>query len=554
MSPSRTVRCLLTAGLLSLAVAACSPISPVPSLDGSQTAAGEAGRSPTASPFRPVDPTVTVRPVTVWISPALPQALRQPIETLAQQTVGQVEIVAQSDMALVRAEPDAQVGLTLWVYALVAPFPTVQDAVTSAELEAAWQGEGRFFLEETTRQTWTARWGLPAEEAANVAPAADLLDQVWGNRPAFAIVPFEALEPRWKVIEVDGISPIRRSFVAEDYPLTVAYGLSGDPDGVRAVEGWLAAGGGWPASNRNPDRLTVVLMTGVTALTRATAWRMEARGVEYPGLLIGDWLREADLTHTSNEVAFADDCPPPDPLATSLRFCSNPDHLGLLEDVGIDLIELTGNHVLDWGRTAFLESLKLYGDLGIGTFGGGADLEQALRPFLFEHNGNRIAFLGCNQAGPSEAWAGSDRPGAAPCEERMYATVASLRAEGFLPIFTFQWYESYNPVPLPTQVAAFRAPIDAGAVIVSGSQAHRPQAFEFYADHLIHYGLGNLFFDQMWSVPTRQELLDRHVFYEGRHISTEVLTAYLEDYAQPRPMTPDERAALLEGVFAASGW
>jgi poly-gamma-glutamate capsule biosynthesis protein CapA/YwtB (metallophosphatase superfamily) len=33
-------------------------------------------------------------------------------------------------------------------------------------------------------------------------------------------------------------------------------------------------------------------------------------------------------------------------------------------------------------------------------------------------------------------------------------------------------------------------------VIVSGSQAHQPHGFEFYNGSLIHYGLGNLFFDQ----------------------------------------------------------
>ena len=37
-------------------------------------------------------------------------------------------------------------------------------------------------------------------------------------------------------------------------------------------------------------------------------------------------------------------------------------------------------------------------------------------------------------------------------------------------------------------------------------------------------------------------------------ISTEVLTAFLEDFAQPRPMTPDERQEFLEAIFAASGW
>jgi poly-gamma-glutamate synthesis protein (capsule biosynthesis protein) len=77
---------------------------------------------------------------------------------------------------------------------------------------------------------------------------------------------------------------------------------------------------------------------------------------------------------------------------------------------------------------------------------------------------------------------------------------------------------------------------------------------EFYQGRFIHYGLGNLFFDQMQALELRQEMIDRHVFYAGRHVSTELLTALLEDFAQPRPMTSDEREAFLRKIFTASGW
>ena len=132
--------------------------------------------------------------------------------------------------------------------------------------------------------------------------------------------------------------------------------------------------------------------------------------------------------------------------------------------------------------------------------------------------------------------------------------VSALREQGYLVVFTFQWPESISPYPLPDQVIDFRQAAGAGAVIVNGSQAHRPQAMEFYSGSFIHYGLGNFFFDQMHDLALRQEFVDRHVFYHGRHISTELLTAMLEDYAQPRPMTAEERGQLLEEIFRVSGW
>ncbi|MCS7010037.1 MAG: CapA family protein, partial [Anaerolineales bacterium] len=94
---------------------------------------------------------------------------------------------------------------------------------------------------------------------------------------------------------------------------------------------------------------------------------------------------------------------------------------------------------------------------------------------------------------------------------------------------------------------------EAGAVIVSGSHSHFPQYMEFYGDSFIHYGLGNLFFDQMDypAVGTRREFADRYVIYDGRLISIELLTFMLEDYARPRRMTPSERRQFLYEVFTA---
>jgi poly-gamma-glutamate synthesis protein (capsule biosynthesis protein) len=128
-----------------------------------------------------------------------------------------------------------------------------------------------------------------------------------------------------------------------------------------------------------------------------------------------------------------------------------------------------------------------------------------------------------------------------------------LRQEGYLPIFTYQWFEYPQAAPPTAQEEDFRAAAEAGAVIVSGSQAHQPMGFEFYEGSFLHYGLGNLFFDQMW-LPNRQAFIDLHVFYGGRHISVALLTLRMEDYAQPWPIFGEERAALLARIFSASGW
>lgn len=511
--------------------------------------------APSLTPFQPEAPTSTPEAISIWIAPGVPEALASQVRDLVPAEPASFFTVEDPDSAMVRVEPLPENPLTTWVYAVVAPFPTVEDDLTGDELRQAWGAPG------TRAETWLTTpkaeaalrsvLGEPGIELKLVESEADLLESAWAARPSRAVVPFESLDPRWKVLELDGQSPLRKDFNPETYALAVPIGLSGNPGAIEAVEARLE----WPASNRDPERLSVVVITGVTALTRATAWMMDIRGVDFPGELVGDWLRQADITHVSHEVSFSENCPPADPSPANMRFCSAPRNIELLQNVGVDVVELTGNHLIDWGQPAMLYTLDLYRQLGWATYGGGANLEASMQPALLEDHGNRFAFLGCNPAGPSFDWATSTTPGSTPCDkDRLYGELADLRGQGYITIFTFQWPESYRASPLPEQVAGFREAVDAGALIVSGSQAHQPQGFEFYNGSFIHYGLGNLFFDQMWSEPTRQEFIDRYVFYDGRHIGTELLTTYLEDYARPRPMTPDERRGFLEALFSASGW
>ena len=80
------------------------------------------------------------------------------------------------------------------------------------------------------------------------------------------------------------------------------------------------------------------------------------------------------------------------------------------------------------------------------------------------------------------------------------------------------------------------------------------QAFAFEGDTFIHYGPGNLFFDQMDMMGTRQTFVDTHVIYDGRLISVELWTGLIENWARPRLMNAEERADFLQTVFQASGW
>lgn len=480
----------------------------------------------------------------VFYSDAVPRALRDQVEAA---------MPINASMILDVSQPGDSGTRFRWIYALVAPFPTIKDGVTSDEVRSLWTSGGTpLLMAESTLRAFTAIWGEPASGSVRSVDEEQLLDLTW-SESAWAIVPFEKLDPKWKVLTVDGQSPIRKGFDPAAYPLIVEFTLK--PDGI--VDSSF-----WALSNYDPGKLTTIIMTGVTALVRATAVTMEMKGSVYPGEKVRDLFREADILHVSNEIPFFSNCPPPKPDATGpLVFCSNPKYMDLLTDIGTDVIELTGNHFADYGPNAMYETLDIYNTNGIPYFGGGRDLQDSLKPALFDVNGNKIAFIGCNRPDVNRFPTATDsRPGAAPCDfEYLARKISELKAEGYLVISTFQWYESYDYKPNPSQRNDFRLMAESGASVVSGSQAHYAQTMEFYDGSFIHYGLGNLFFDQMgdqsWMPPgIRRLFFDRYVVYDGKLVSIELITGMLEDYSRPRIMNDEERAAFLNEYFYLSGW
>jgi hypothetical protein len=549
-----------------LSLAACQPSlwgAPPPpptftvptALATRQTPTIESTMSPMPSTAAPTP--FVLNAAQVWASPATPFLLRDKFLGWGFQVLAAEQASANLYIDVAQTSEGAM-HVSTWTYALVAPFPTVIDNVTTQELLSVWTGAtfGPFvgvpiLMEESTLMTFTALWGPPATGAVQVVAADQLLDAAWNQMPAWAIISFEQIEPKWKVLMVDGQSPIQKGFDPIIYPLTVNYRLM-------CVDPCQLPGGlDFSFHNRDGSKLTTVIMTGVTAMVRATAKTMDAKGITYPGEVIRDMLLEADITHINNEVPFYGGCPSPDPNQLDQVFCSRPRFIELLTDIGTDVIELSGDHFADYDEVAMLETLAIYEENSLPYYGGGYNVEDGRKPLLMEVNGNKIMFIGCNYK-TIYASATDTIPGSVPCDfDYMTQQIAYYRSQGYMPISTFQYHEYDSPEARPQQLIDYRRMADAGAVVVSGSQAHVPQVMELYNDAFIHYGLGNLFFDQIDKRGprlTEREFIDRHVFYDGRYLGVELITTWLTDYARPRYMTELERTRFLTEYFAKSGW
>ncbi len=558
--------------LILLALAACLNSGPAPTENAGLRLATEEVLPAADEPPKPVDNTrqptntavkttpvpavsqaidkPTLTPISVSITKGVPSELGDVVhEMIADRLDGYILIEDDADLTLGVSQSNP---LATWIYAVAVPFYSLKEESRLEDLKLAWSA-GDLILDQQTEKLLIELWGNP-DMPATIVPPDELVSELWARQssaeePPITILPFERLSPRLKVLRLNGQSPVTVDFDRAGYPLSIQLGLEGSAADAEAL---LSAWHG-PQTNRNEQLLTRIAMTGPAGMRRAVADRMEKYGLNYPAEETGPVLQSADIAHMSNENAFATDCPMPDPF-DSVNVCNRDEYVQLMVWMGIDVNEMTGNHLNDWGSASLLHTFDLYESLGIQTFGGGRDLEQAQEPLLMEHHGNRIAFVGCNPVGPPSAWAKTDYPGSLACEDYQFLKeqIRELSGAGYLVIATVQYREDYTYDAADDQRDVFKSLAAEGAMAVSGSHGHHPQGFAFLNDSFIHYGLGNLLADQMWSLASRQAFIDTYLVYDGRLLNVDLWTGLNEDYARVRQMTIEERHALLDAVYSVS--
>lgn len=516
------------------------------------TAATSTRPRPTATPTTP-------RPPSIFVPQDITGTMRAGILDAAKQIALQdAKNKASADLVVsTQRAPNSEL-LAERVYAVVDWYPTKLANIGSEDLLNLWQGEktpegiDTLLVAPETLGAFTELWGMPAGSVQSV-PAEQIVDAVWKNKTALALMPFDALVPKVKALHVDEINILDRSANLDAYPLVTRWYISGEPT---FQKGFTSAFYRKNAlTNRDPERITTLIMTGVTAISRTSAFKIDEAGdPALPARVVADVLSAADITHVSNEVAFTQSCKP---VLGTLQLCAKPQYIEALKLAGVDLISSTGNHMNDYGINAFLETLDLFDKEGFKVFGGGRNIDEAKRVLVVEDHGNKLAFLGMNSFGPVSVWATADRPGAQKYDvDLLHQELQEAREKADVVFLDMQSDETYEYEPYAGNVEKFRDGIANGADIVTGVQAHQPQAIEFSPDgkKMILYGLGNLFFDQMQSPNVRQGLVVRHSIYMGHAIQTELLPTLLENYVQPRWATSAEAQQILDLVFAASGF
>jgi hypothetical protein len=430
-----------------------------------------------------------------------------------------VVVIASTTSSMVRVNA---AGIRLYV--LVESFYSVRDSMTWADVQQYWHSGSEIGM---SAETFTDVRNALGVGTYNVSLISNVQSWVDSHPDRFAIIPFEQLTPRLKVLQIEGWDVFNHDGII-GYPLAIA---SDRP-------------------NYDPERMTLISLSGVTAMTRETAAMIDDHGALWTAQDIASAFALSDIRHTSNEVSFAEACPRTGKEQTFGSLCAKDSYLDVLKLVGFNVIELTGNHNNDYGYQAFLRTLQMYHDNHINTFAGGVNEADARKPLVIENHGNTIAFIGCNSAGPVFAWATADKPGAARCNWDWLALVLS-QTKADVKIMSVQYTEYDQVWPIHAHRENFMRLAELGADVVIGTQSHQPQTFSFDGDKFIHYGLGNLFFDQL-EIQQKKFFIDRLAVYNGRVINVTLLTGQIENAARPRLMTVTERAKFLRQMLYLS--
>ncbi|MGH3113569.1 MAG: CapA family protein, partial [Gaiellaceae bacterium] len=217
-------------------------------------------------------------------------------------------------------------------------------------------------------------------------------------------------------------------------------------------------------------------------------------GPRWPWRSVAPALRAADLALANLEGAVSTrGTPAPGKLYT---FRGPPSALRAAASfAGLDLVSLANNHSLDYGRTAFLDTIANARRFGLRTVGGGSSLTTARRPAIVKRGGLRVAFLGFSDVRPLGFDAGAGRPGTVPAfPEIVRADVRAATRRADVVVAYFHWGVERTTVPTWRQRDLGQTALDAGATVVLGAHPHVLQPVERRGRRLIAWSLGNFVF------------------------------------------------------------
>ena len=300
----------------------------------------------------------------------------------------------------------------------------------------------------------------------------------------------------------------------------------------------------FPAENEEPeeaesnDSPAILSFAGDVYFSEQSLASYDKKGVSaYADEEMLSLMNESDLFMLNHEFSFSLRGEPMEDKQYTLR--TDPKYVKILQELGTDVVTLANNHVLDFGRTAFSDTLATLKKAEIAYVGAGNNYQDAISPVVRTIHGQSFAIFAATRVSPSADWyAGNTKSGVLQTYDPKGLNAAIAEAEGSYDhtIVFVHWGIERNEMPEEYQRSLAKGYIDAGAELVIGCHPHVLQGFEYYQGVPIVYSLGNYLFGNR----TGDTLLLNAEFSKDDSLKIQLIPCRRVDGVLTRIQEPDQ--------------
>lgn len=203
-------------------------------------------------------------------------------------------------------------------------------------------------------------------------------------------------------------------------------------------------------------------------------------------------LHDKDLSVTNLECPLTKQHTPIRKSGPCLK--AQPEVVESLKAASFDIVNLSNNHITDYGSLGVTETIELLQLNKINYVGASSSLCTAQKPLRVFFRKAAIAFLAFSEN--EFNWASEENAGAWPLDPLVNVSqIKEAKVDADLVVVLVHGGNEFSPIPSPRIMKTYRAFVDAGASAVIGTHPHVPQGYETYRGAPIFYSLGNFIFD-----------------------------------------------------------
>lgn len=280
------------------------------------------------------------------------------------------------------------------------------------------------------------------------------------------------------------------------------------------------------------SREATLLFVGDIMLSRAVGAIMEKSGNwKYPFLGTAEFLGSADVTFGNLEGPISS-------YGTNMgsiySFRADPRVVEGLVYAGFDVLSVANNHIWDYGRVAFVDTIHILESAGVSPIGGGKNYVEAHAPVIKVVKDTKIAYLAYTNLIPSVLGSKEAVPAIATFDlEAAVLDVVSAKNVADIVVVSIHWGDEYKSAANDHQKSIGHALIEAGADLIVGHHPHVVEEIEKYKNGFIAYSLGNFVFDQNFSEETMSGIILRATIKDKKVESVQEIKVKINETFQP---------------------